>query len=90
MAKKNTTGARPNLPPAVGKNASVRIDQELYDALAILMRTGDTLSEAVRLAARFTAHGYTHAWARGAIPDGKAPHYMRMEVKPYDAPDQPV
>ncbi|MFD5057416.1 hypothetical protein [Streptomyces sp. NPDC058394] len=89
MAKPKTTQPTPNTPPAVGKTVHVRVDDGLHDSLATIMRTGVTVSDAVRLAAAFVAHGFESAWGAGAVPDGKMPRHMLMKVRTHDTPQPP-
>ncbi|WP_329219224.1 hypothetical protein [Streptomyces microflavus] len=58
----------------------------LDDALATIMRTGMSQAEAMRVAARFLAHGLQSAWESGAVPDGQMPHRMLMRVDRQDTP----
>ncbi|MEV6420617.1 hypothetical protein [Streptomyces sp. NPDC051662] len=59
-------------PPLPGKGLSVKVDQELYDDLAVIMsagKTGDTAgmtaSTAVKHAVSLIAGTYRNAWAAG-------------------------
>ncbi|MFG2678307.1 hypothetical protein [Streptomyces sp. NPDC048392] len=71
-------------PPKPGKALSVKVDPQLYDDLATLMRTGMTLSDAVRQAAAIVASAYRNAWEDGRIPDGMSPQITHVMVRPYD------
>lgn len=75
-------------PPKPGKALSVKVDAYLYDDLAVMLRTGMTLSDAVRTAVSIVAGGYRNAWASGRIPDGVAPEITHVMVRPYDAGQQ--
>ncbi|MFE1332073.1 hypothetical protein [Streptomyces microflavus] len=55
-------------------------------ALALVMRTGMTKADAVRLAVEFLASGLESAWSVGAVPDATMPHRMRVTVQRQDAP----
>lgn len=68
---------------------SVPRTAEFDAALATVMRTGMSQAEAMRVAARFLAHGLQSAWESGAVPDGEMPHRMRVTVQRQDTP-QPV
>lgn len=61
----------PKQPPAVGKGANVRVDQQFHDDLATLMRTGMNLSDAIKDAVHALAFGYEYAWGSGKIPEGE-------------------
>ncbi|MBT2400771.1 hypothetical protein [Streptomyces sp. ISL-100] len=76
--------------PAAGARLTVRVDADLSDDLAVLLRTGCTTSDAVRLAVAFLAHGYRWAWESGHYPDGVAPERMAMKVPPHPGSDQRV
>ncbi|MBT2381992.1 hypothetical protein J7E90_33145 [Streptomyces sp. ISL-111] len=67
-------------PVPVPRNA------EFDAALATVMRTGMSQAEAMRVAARFLAHGLRSAWESGAVPDGTMPHRMRVTVQRQDTP----
>ncbi|MBT2427216.1 hypothetical protein J7F02_16445 [Streptomyces sp. ISL-112] len=67
-------------PVSVPRNA------EFDAALATVMRTGMSQAEAMRVAARFLAHGLRSAWESGAVPDGTMPHRMRVTVQRQDTP----
>ncbi len=77
-------------PPKPGKGLSVRVDGQLHDDLAVLMRTGMTASEAVRLAVGFLAHGYAWVWESGLYPEGTPPARMALKVPPYDGRNTPA
>ncbi|MGY3202661.1 type II secretion system F family protein [Streptomyces sp. TE5632] len=76
-------------PPKPGKALSVKVDAYLYDDLAVMLRTGMTLSDAVRHAVRIVADGYRGAWESGRIPDGVAPDITHVMVRRYDAGQRP-
>ncbi|WP_079405460.1 hypothetical protein [Streptomyces sp. 3211] len=71
------------------RTLSVRRDQGLDDALAVLTSTGMNASDAVRLAVTFLAHGYSDMWAKGHYPKGVRPQHMALRVRPYDGPKFP-
>ncbi|MDW8804603.1 hypothetical protein PV439_19660 [Streptomyces scabiei] len=73
-------------PPAVGKGLSVKVDQELYDDLAVMLSAGMTLSEAVRHAVSIVAGTYRNAWESGRIPEGVLPQITHCMVRRYDGP----
>lgn len=82
-------------PPEPGKGLSVKVDQQLYDDLAIMMRAGITASGAVKEAVNIIAGTYKNAWAAGVYPDGVLPQVIACQLQPYDpaihghtAPDQ--
>lgn len=79
MATKKPTRRRPS-------PVSVPRTPEFDDALATVMRTGMTQSDAVRLAVRFLAHGLESAWDAGAVPDATVPRRMSMRVQRQDPP----
>ncbi|MGW7706336.1 hypothetical protein [Streptomyces sp. NPDC054771] len=72
-------------PPKPGKGLSVRVDDELYDDLVTMMRTGMTASDAVKYAAAIVAGAYRNAWLLGVTLDGSQPHIIGCGVQP----DQP-
>lgn len=69
-------------PPLPGKGLSVKVDQELYDDLAVMMRTGMTASAAVKHAVSLIAETYRNAWLLGAVSDGSLPHITGCSVVP--------
>ncbi|MFD3790793.1 hypothetical protein [Streptomyces cyaneofuscatus] len=83
MADQNTTRRPVRRRPSP---VSVPRTDGLDDALATIMRTGMTQAEAMRVAARFLAHGLQSAWESGAVPDGEMPHRMLMRVERQDTP----
>ncbi|MFF0104517.1 hypothetical protein [Streptomyces hirsutus] len=76
-------------PPKPGKALSVKVDPHLYDDLTVMLRTGMTLSDAVRHAVRIVADGYRGAWESGRIPQGVAPDITHVMVRRYDAGQRP-
>ncbi|MFD4975630.1 hypothetical protein [Streptomyces sp. NPDC058424] len=72
-------------PPKPGKALSVKVDPILYDDLAVMLRTGMTLSEAVRTAVSIVAGAYRNTWESGRIPDGVMPNITHCMVRRYDA-----
>ncbi|MFE4409066.1 hypothetical protein [Streptomyces sp. NPDC056821] len=75
-------------PPKPGKALSVKVDAHLYDDLAVMLRTGMTLSDAVRTAVSIVAGAYRNTWASGRIPDGVMPDITHCMVRRYDAGQQ--
>jgi hypothetical protein len=71
-------------PPPVGKTLSVKVDAQLYDDLETMLRSGMTVSDAVRTAVSIVAGTYRNAWAMGVIPDGKMPHITTCVASGYD------
>ncbi|MEK9521445.1 hypothetical protein MIU24_18925 [Streptomyces venezuelae] len=68
-------------PPKAGTRPSVRVDDQLAADLAVVMRTGDNLSDAVRRAVRQLADQYRTAWAEGVVPVGTAPVLLAYQLK---------
>lgn len=77
-------------PPAVGKAASVKVDPRLYDDLETMLRTGMTVSDAVRTAVAIVAGTYRAAWETGRCPDGVRPTITRYFIETYDAGQEPA
>ncbi|MBA4865937.1 hypothetical protein H1V43_32250 [Streptomyces sp. PSKA54] len=77
-------------PPAVGKTITVKVNQELYDDLAVMLRTGMTVTDAVRRAVFHMAEAYHNAWTTGAIPDGKQPIVNACVISGYDDDGTPM
>ena len=73
-----------SVPPAVGKAASVKVDPRLYDDLETMLRTGMTVSDAVRTAVAIVAGTYRAAWETGRCPDGVRPTITRYFIDRYD------
>ena len=71
-------------PPDVGKNVGVKVDQQLYDELTTLMRTGATVSEAIKWAVELGARLCEQAWKHG-YPRGVAPVVISYTLAPYNA-----
>lgn len=76
-------------PPKPGKGLSVRVDDELYDDLAVMMSTGITASDAVKHAVSLISWAYRNAWSQGVVPEGSEPRIEGFSVTPYDGPTQP-
>ncbi|MFJ6748284.1 hypothetical protein ACIQNI_08845 [Streptomyces sp. NPDC091266] len=85
MATPNPIEPARSQPPAVGKSASVRVDQPLHDDLAVVMRCGVTASDAIRRAVEVLADVYRGAWDVAGYPDGVAPLIESANLAPYDA-----
>lgn len=77
-------------PPTVGKTASVKVDERLYDDLTTLLATGMTVSDAVRTAVAIVAGTYRSAWDTGRCPNGVRPTITRYWIDRYDAGQEPV
>ncbi|MDQ0762048.1 hypothetical protein [Streptomyces canus] len=67
-------------PPAVGKNASVKVDAQMYDDLEVMLSTGMTLSDAVRSALLIVAGVYRKVWDAGAVPARTRPTIERFWI----------
>ncbi|RAJ61685.1 hypothetical protein K378_04045 [Streptomyces sp. Amel2xB2] len=89
MATPDPNSASNPSPPAVGKSASVRVDQPLHDDLAALMQCGITASDAIRDAVGLLADIYRAAWDIGGYPQGIAPLIESANLTPYDAVRHP-
>ncbi|APD18584.1 hypothetical protein SEA_PICARD_55 [Streptomyces phage Picard] len=78
-------------PPKAGTRPSVRVDDQLAADLAVVMRTGANLSDAIRLAVRQVADMYRTAWAEGVVPVGTAPTLLAYQLHqdPTMTPPQP-
>ncbi|MFE9127073.1 hypothetical protein ACFYOF_16910 [Streptomyces sp. NPDC007148] len=76
-------------PPPVGKNASVKVDQALYDDLTTMLATGMTVSDAVRSALRIVAGTYRKAWEHTTLPHGVRPTIARYFLTRYDPAQAP-
>ncbi|MCI4045463.1 hypothetical protein [Streptomyces sp. TRM75563] len=83
MAEKKATRRPARRRPSP---VSVPRNEEFDDALATILRTGISQAEAMRVAARFLAHGLQSAWESGAVPDATMPHRMLMRVERQDTP----
>lgn len=79
-----------SVPPSIGKAASVKVDPQLYDDLETLLRTGMTVSDAVRTAVAIVAGTYRAAWDTGRCPDGVRPTITRYWIDRYDAGQEPA
>lgn len=78
-------------PPKAGSRPSVRVDQELSDNLAVMMRAGLTLSDAVRHAVATVAGAYATAWDQGVVPQGIEPRIIGFQVERHpDCPTPPT
>ncbi|MFJ2007025.1 hypothetical protein [Streptomyces chartreusis] len=67
-------------PPDVGKTASVKVDQQLYDDLDTMLSTGMNVSDAVRSALHIVAGLYRKTWDAGAVPVGSRPTIERFWI----------
>ncbi|MEU0675095.1 ribbon-helix-helix domain-containing protein [Streptomyces sp. NPDC006172] len=79
-------------PPKAGTRPSIRVDDQLAADLAVVMRTGVNLSDAVRRAVRQLADQYRTAWDESVVPVGTAPILLAYQVKrhPAMAPARPT
>lgn len=83
MATPNPTDRRKTKkpsPPAAGTRPSFRVDDQLADDLATIMRTGVNVSDAVRLAVRQLAAQYRTAWANNVCPPGRPPVVLAYQM----------
>ncbi|WP_329423000.1 hypothetical protein [Streptomyces sp. NBC_01268] len=76
-------------PPKAGTRPSVRVDDQLAADLAVVMRTGANLSDAVRQCVRLVADVYRTAWAEGVVPVGTAPVLLAYQLERDLAPAPP-
>jgi hypothetical protein len=83
-------GALVSTPPAVGKTASVKVDQQLYDDLATMLATGMNVSDAVRSALHIVAGLYRKVWDAGAVPQGTRPTIDRFWITRCDPGQWPA
>lgn len=67
-------------PPPVGKAASVKVDQQLYDDLETMLATGMNVSDAVRSAMHIVAGLYRKVWDAGAVPQNVRPTIERFWI----------
>ncbi|MGW8374280.1 hypothetical protein [Streptomyces sp. ODS28] len=85
MATANPNDERPQHgPPAVGKRASVRVDENLHADLVALMRCGITASDAIRDAVALLADIHRAAWDMGGYPEGAPPVIQSANLAAYD------
>ncbi|MFC8695871.1 hypothetical protein [Streptomyces parvus] len=68
-------------PPKPGTRPSFRVDDQLAADLAVVMRTGVNLSDAVRKAVGQLAGMYRTAWAEGVVAEGKAPTLLAYQLQ---------
>ena len=82
---------QPPTPPKAGTRPSVRVDDQLAADLAVVMRTGANLSDAIRLCVRQVADMYRTAWAEDVVPVGTAPVLLAYQLQqdPATTPAQP-
>ncbi|MFB7452828.1 hypothetical protein [Streptomyces sp. NPDC056194] len=85
----NAKPTQPTAPPKAGTRPSVRVDDQLAADLAVVMRTGANLSDAVRLCVRQVADMYRTAWAEGVVPVGTAPVLLAYQLQPDPATAPP-
>lgn len=76
-------------PPDIGKALSVKVDAQLYDDLETMLRTGMTVSDAVRTAMLIVAGTYRQAWETERCPDAVRPTITRYWITQYDAGQEP-
>ncbi|MFL4904646.1 hypothetical protein ACJ6WF_16030 [Streptomyces sp. MMS24-I2-30] len=67
-------------PPSIGKSASVKVDQQMYDDLETMLATGMNVSDAVRSALHIVAGLYRNVWDAGAVPPGVRPTIERFWI----------
>ncbi|MEU8989985.1 ribbon-helix-helix domain-containing protein [Streptomyces sp. NPDC048558] len=72
-------------PPKPGTRPSIRVDDQLAADLAVVMRTGVNLSDAVRRAVRQLADQYRTAWTEGVVPVGTAPILLAYQLQRHPA-----
>lgn len=96
MATKKTTQTRTPAVPLPGSRPSIRVDNQLSDDLAIIMRTGGNAADAIRTAVGQLADMYRTAWAHGTVPEGAPAQLIAYQLaalptgapaptRPYDA-----
>ncbi|MGW5304863.1 hypothetical protein ACWERF_13095 [Streptomyces griseoluteus] len=68
-------------PPKPGTRPSIRVDDQLAADLAVVMRAGVNLSDAVRQCVRQVADMYRTAWAEGVVPVGTAPTLLAYQLQ---------
>ncbi|MEI5099010.1 hypothetical protein RB200_10670 [Streptomyces sp. PmtG] len=73
-------------PPKPGTRPSVRVDEQLAADLAVVMRTGINVSDAVRQAVGHLADIYRVGWANGVCPEGTAPQVLAYQLHQQHAP----
>lgn len=76
-------------PPDIGKALSVKVDAQLYDDLETMLRTGMTVSDAVRTAMLIVAGTYRQAWETERCPDAVRPTITTYLITRYDAGQEP-
>ena len=69
-------------PPEAGKVASVRVDEDFREDLAVLLEACPTVTDAVRHAVSLIASGYRYAWEHGVTPRGEHPNIVGLEIIP--------
>ncbi|MER6559770.1 hypothetical protein ABT300_18950 [Streptomyces sp. NPDC001027] len=77
-------------PPAVGKNASVKVDAQMYDDLETMLATGMKVSDAVRSALHIVAGIYRKVWDAGAVPTHARPTIERFWITRCDPGQWPA
>mgnify|MGYP001230769073 CR=1 FL=1 len=79
-------------PPKVGTRPSIRVDDQLAADLAVVMRTGVNLSDAIRQSVRQLADMYRTAWTEGVVPVGTAPVLLAYQLQqdPAMTPPRPT
>ncbi|MER7726405.1 hypothetical protein [Streptomyces sp. NPDC096323] len=96
MATKKTTQPRTPAVPQPGSRPSIRVDAQLSDDFATIMRAGGNATDAIRTAVEQLADMYRTAWAHGVIPDGQPAQLLAYQLgrlptgaptptRPYDA-----
>ncbi|AFU62194.1 hypothetical protein SV1_54 [Streptomyces phage SV1] len=80
---------QPPTPPKAGTRPSVRVDEQLAADLAVVMRTGANMSDAIRLSVRQVADMYRTAWTEGVVPVGTAPVLLAYQLHKDPTPPRP-
>jgi hypothetical protein len=73
-------------PPKPGDRIGVRVDDHLAANLAVLVRTGLTITDAVRTAVEHLADAYRSAWDFEHCPDGHRPVITGAKYAPSNTP----
>ncbi|MFS0695115.1 hypothetical protein [Streptomyces nitrosporeus] len=90
MANTQRTQSRTPAVPQPGSRPSIRVDAELSDDLAVIMRTGGTTTDAVRAAVAHLAMIYRTAWAHGIVPSGTVPTLAAFQYAERPTPRAPL
>ncbi|MGW5673952.1 hypothetical protein ACWEV4_02475 [Streptomyces sp. NPDC003860] len=68
-------------PPRAGARPSIRVDDQLAADLAVVMRTGINMSDAIRRAVGQLADQYRTAWTEGVVPVGTTPVVLAYQLQ---------